>query len=68
MAFDLDEEELKATKRLHKVDKKWANTDTTYCVDNGCKDKCWRHKDNWRFEKDTNYWFIGKCTKKDKGE
>lgn len=42
---------------------KKANKDTTYCVSNNCKDKCWRHKDNFEFEKNENYWFMEKCEK-----
>ena len=29
--------------------KKQANTDTTYCTSEKCKNKCWRHKDNYKF-------------------
>ena len=34
-----------------------ANTDTTYCTNKDCKEKCWRYKENWYFDRDTNYWF-----------
>ena len=45
------------------MQEKVANTDTTYCINEHCKNKCWRYKDNWYFEKDTNYWFMEKCDK-----
>lgn len=40
-----------------------ANTDTTYCINKECPEKCWRYIDNWKFDKDTNYWFMDKCEK-----
>lgn len=43
-----------------------ANTDTTYCVNMECTEKCWRHKDNWHFDPNTNYWFMDKCEKCEK--
>ena len=59
----LDDEELEATRRLHGLDKKKkANNDTAYCVNTDCGKKCWRHKDNWEFEKNNErYNFIHKC-------
>ena len=48
------------------MQEKVANTDTTYCINEQCQDKCWRYKDNWYFEKDTNYWFMEKCDKNTK--
>lgn len=41
--------------------KKKANTDTTYCINEQCKDKCWRWKGNYEFEKGTKYWCTFKC-------
>ena len=34
--------------------KKQANTDTTYCASKKCKNKCWRHKDNYKFNENLN--------------
>ena len=45
---------------------KIADTDTTYCINEKCTKKCWRYKDNWYFEKDTNYRFIEKCERCEK--
>lgn len=45
---------------------KTADTDTTYCINEKCTEKCWRYKDNWYFEADTNYWFMEKCEKCEK--
>ena len=61
MAFDLTDEELKATKEMNgtawKEEKKKANTDTTYCINTTCN-KCWRHISNWKFDNDKNYWYT----------
>lgn len=38
-----------------------ASFDKTYCISERCKNKCWRHKDNWEFEKDGLYWFMERC-------
>lgn len=35
--------------------------DRTYCTSKECQDKCWRHEDNWEFQKDMRYSFIEKC-------
>ena len=35
-----------------------ASTDVTYCQNDKCKKKCWRHKDNYSFKKDELYWFF----------
>lgn len=40
--------------------KRKANTDTAYCACK-CEEKCWRHEDNYEFEKDTKYWWTFKC-------
>lgn len=62
MAFDLNDEELEATRKLYGLSKKKrANTDTAYCVNTECAKKCWRHKDNWEFDENENYWFMEKC-------
>ena len=44
-------------------DKKQANTDTTYCVNKNCKNKCWRNADNYKFDEDKYYWFTNECEK-----
>ena len=41
--------------------KKQANTDTTYCVNKNCKNKCWRNADNYKFDEDKYYWFTSNC-------
>ena len=43
------------------MDKKQANTDTTYCTSEKCKNKCWRHTDNYKFDENKNYWFMSNC-------
>ncbi len=50
------------------MDKREANTDTTYCTSKKCIDKCWRHESNWNFDVCKNYWFMEFCKEKtDKG-
>lgn len=44
-----------------KEELKQANTDTTYCTNEYCAKKCWRHKSKYKFDKDKNYWFMEKC-------
>ena len=63
MAFDLDDEELEATRKLYGLSKKKrANTDTTYCTNETCMNKCWRHIHNWEFDNNIErYNFIHKC-------
>lgn len=39
-----------------------ANYDTTYCIKE-CNNKCWRHKSNYIFEEEENYWFTDECIK-----
>lgn len=43
--------------------KKQANTDTTYCTSKKCKNKCWRHIDNYKFNENQDYWFMSDCEK-----
>lgn len=43
--------------------KKQANTDTTYCTSKLCKNKCWRHTDNYEFNENQGYWFMSNCEK-----
>lgn len=40
---------------------KEASTDKTYCINEKCKNKCWRYKDNYIFKEDVNYWFMERC-------
>ena len=42
-----------------------ADFDTTYCVNENCREKCRRYKDNWKFSENKNYKKKKKC---DKGE
>lgn len=44
--------------------KRKANTDTTYCTNEQCKEKCWRHESNYEFDKGINYWWTFKCIEK----
>jgi len=37
-----------------------ANTDITYCIKE-CKDKCWRHADNYNLEENVLYSFTKEC-------
>lgn len=37
---------------------KKANTDTAYCINTVCKNKCWRHISKWDFDADKNYWLT----------
>ena len=41
--------------------KEKANTDTTYCANPNCQNKCWRHRDKHEFEKDKMYIFQMYC-------
>ena len=41
--------------------KREANTDTTYCTNKNCINKCWRYIDNWSFNPNINYWFMENC-------
>lgn len=41
---------------------KKANFDTTYCV-RICDKPCWRHADNYDFDKKEEYWFTNECIK-----
>ncbi len=43
------------------MDKKNANTDTTYCKGENCSNKCWRHIWNYKFDNDKAYWFMEYC-------
>lgn len=43
--------------------KKQVNTDTTYCTSEKCKNKCWRHISNYKFNEKENYWFMSNCEK-----
>lgn len=62
MAFDLDDEELESTRKLYGLSKKKrANTDTTYCTNETCMHKCWRHIHNWEFDKNKDYWLMEYC-------
>ena len=45
------------------MDKKQANTDTTYCNNKNCSDKCWRHINNYEFDNNKNYWVMSICDK-----
>ena len=46
-----------------------ASTNVTYCTNKNCKSKCWRYKDNWKFNNNLNYWFMEQCKKTiEKGE
>lgn len=36
------------------------NTDTTYCIKE-CKEKCWRHESNFKFNDNKIYWFTNEC-------
>lgn len=40
---------------------KYADTDTTYCTNEECKNKCWRHESNYKFKEDENYWYQATC-------
>lgn len=42
-----------------------ANTDTTYCTNKECKDKCWRHESNFSFNNKKSYWFTNECIEKE---
>ena len=45
--------------------KRKANTDTTYCTNEQCKEKCWRWKGNYEFEKGANYWWTNECIERE---
>jgi len=42
-------------------DKPYANSDTTYCTNETCLDKCWRHISNWKFNENEDYWLMEYC-------
>ena len=35
--------------------------DRAYCTNKECKNRCWRHEDNWEFEEGIWYTFIAGC-------
>lgn len=41
--------------------KRKANTDSTHCVNENCKEKCDRHISNYEFEDNKNYCFMQYC-------
>ena len=41
--------------------KRKANTDTSYCINEKCKEKCWRHESNYEFDEKENYCFMQYC-------
>ena len=41
--------------------KEEANTDTTYCTNDNCIEKCWRHVSNWKFDVNKDYWMQEYC-------
>ena len=43
--------------------KKKAMTDVTYYTSDECKEKCWRHVDDYTFEIDRYFSFIQECEK-----
>lgn len=57
---DLDNAELLATRHLNGL-KSQAIKDITYCIKTDCKNKCWRHKDNYIFKDSELYSFINVC-------
>lgn len=42
--------------------KQQANFDTTYCINDKCDKKCFRHHSHYEFEKDKDYWQQDYCT------
>lgn len=49
------------TNPVEIIHKNIANHDITYCTDKECKNKCWRHIDNFIFKDNENYWFMNTC-------
>ncbi len=45
------------------MEKRIPNTDTTYCINRTCEDKCWRHESNYDFNINKLYWFTDACIK-----
>ena len=41
----------------------YASTDVTYCTNEDCPKKCWRHVSKHRFNKDDFYWYMSICPK-----
>lgn len=41
--------------------KQQANFDTTYCINDKCDKKCWRHRSNFEFDEKENYWYQDYC-------
>lgn len=46
--------------------KEKADFDITYCEGKDCKEKCWRHKDSFEFEKNKCYSFMERCIENEK--
>lgn len=38
-----------------------AKLDITYCTNDKCESICWRHKSNFNFKDNENYWFMKYC-------
>lgn len=41
----------------------YASTDVTYCTNEECPKKCWRHVSKHKFNLDENYWYMAICKK-----
>ena len=38
-----------------------ASTDVTYCTNKKCSKKCWRYYENYRYDKEGHYSYMGIC-------
>lgn len=43
------------------MDLQKANFDTTYCTNEKCSKKCFRHQSHYIFEKSQTYWWQDYC-------
>ena len=41
--------------------KQQANFDTTYCINDKCDKKCFRHHSHYEFDEKENYWYQDYC-------
>lgn len=48
-------------RNKRKPQKRTANFDMIYCVSKECKDRCWRHISNYKFEPGGFYWYQENC-------
>lgn len=43
----------------------YASKDVTYCTNQDCKKKCWRHVSHYRFNDEEMYWYMETCNREE---